>query len=89
MSSIPSSAMPHAKPHEHEEGAVRQTDDGSLKDKAANFANRTKEQAREHPKTGIAIGAAVAAALGCLAALPFFLSSRKDRKEPIDRRSAD
>lgn len=97
MSSIPSSAMPHAKAHDDEDQPrdhLAPTDEGTLAevkekaadvqekvtDEAARLTGRATTEAREHPKTGIALGAIVAVGVAALAALPFLLPRSDDEK---------
>jgi ElaB/YqjD/DUF883 family membrane-anchored ribosome-binding protein len=76
MSSIPSSAMPHAKASETDESNQAQQEQQeqggggeSLSKRAGKLAGQAGEYARENPKTAIAAGAALAAGV-IAAAIP-------------------
>ena len=60
MSSIPSSAMPHAGPSAQPE-----------QEESQGLIQRATELVRDNPKTAIAAGAAVAAGVAAAAAIPF------------------
>jgi hypothetical protein len=65
MSSIPSSAMPHAQAKEPEEsGGV------------GNFAGGLRDLVRDNPKTAMAAGAAVLAGAVAAAAIPLVKGAR-------------
>lgn len=65
MSSIPNSAMPHARAQEEpEEGSV------------ANFAGGLRDLVRDNPKTAMAAGAAVLAGAVAAAAIPLVKGAR-------------
>jgi len=75
MSSIPNSAMPHAK--ESEDSQQGQADGptlteraGKLRDQAGKLRDQAGDYARENPKTAIAAGAALAAGVIAAAAIP-------------------
>jgi hypothetical protein len=81
MSSIPSSAFPHAGP------ATETEDEGgetlTMAQRAADLAQRASQQAgklvdlaRDNPKTAIAAGAAVAAGVAAAAAIPMVRAAR-------------
>ncbi|HYJ53364.1 MAG TPA: hypothetical protein VEW04_09335 [Allosphingosinicella sp.] len=65
MSSIPSSAMPHAGPAAEPEQEEGQT-----------LIQRATDLVRDNPKTAIAAGAAVAAGVAAAAAIPLVRSRR-------------
>jgi hypothetical protein len=69
MSSIPSSAMPHAGPSTAEEA-----DSPGLVQRAADLV-------RDNPKTAIAAGAAVAAGVAAAAAIPLVRGRRSGSEE--------
>ena len=66
MSSIPSSAMPHAtaEPQQEQGGSA------TLTERAGKIAGQAADYARENPKTAIAAGAALAAGAIAAAAIP-------------------
>ena len=66
MSSIPNSAMPHAKESSGEGGEQKQNGRGAA---IKQGASKLKDKAKENPKTAIAGGAAVVAAAVGAAAL--------------------
>jgi hypothetical protein len=68
MSSIPNSAMPHAK--ESEESQQEQAGGPTLSERAGKLRDQAGEYARENPKTAIAAGAALAAGVIAAAAIP-------------------
>jgi len=72
MSSIPSSAMPHAMAEEEESGETR-----TLVQRASDQAGRIAGLARDNPRTAIAAGAAVAAGVAAAAAIPLVRGRRK------------
>jgi hypothetical protein len=90
MSSIPNSAMPHAKVH-HDEDAEQ----NSAKTKAptsdwvddatdaakASFATAT-DAVKSHPKTAFAVGATVIAGIAAAIAAPALLAKEADKKAP-------
>jgi hypothetical protein len=63
MSSIPNSAMPHAKAHEPQE-------------ESGSFADGLRGLVRDNPKTAIAAGAAVLAGAVAAAAIPLVKGAR-------------
>ncbi|TMJ18335.1 MAG: hypothetical protein E6G92_00295 [Alphaproteobacteria bacterium] len=65
MSSIPSSAMPHAGPSAETEQAEGPT-----------LVQRATDLVRENPRTAIAAGAAVAAGVAAAAAIPLVRGRR-------------
>jgi hypothetical protein len=65
MSSIPSSAMPHAGPSAEAEEAEGPT-----------LVQRATDLVRDNPKTAIAAGAAVAAGVAAAAAIPLVRGRR-------------
>ena len=65
MSSIPSSAMPHAGPSAEAEEAASPT-----------LVQRATDLVRDNPKTAIAAGAAVAAGVAAAAAIPLVRGRR-------------
>ena len=69
MSSIPSSAMPHAgtTTSESQEG---QGGSATLTERAGKLADSAADYARDNPKTAIAAGAALAAGVIAAAAIP-------------------
>ena len=71
MSHIPNNAMPHAGPSPE---AENDSSGGgtTLSQRASGLA----EMAREHPKTAIAAGAALAAGVAAAAAIPLVRSRR-------------
>ena len=66
MSSIPNSAMPHAKESSGEGGEQKKKGRGAA---IKQGASKLKDKAKENPKTAIAAGAAVVAAAVGAAAL--------------------
>lgn len=90
MSSIPSSAMPHAKAH-HDEPAKAETKTGT-KSAAGDWIDTATEAAKsglatatdavkENPKTALAVGAAVIAGIAAAVAGPALLA-KDDKPEP-------
>lgn len=73
MSHIPNSAMPHAVPSHEPEVAEKNE---SLRSRAAKGATKVADKAREHPKTAIAAGAAVAVGALAAAAIPLVRAKR-------------
>lgn len=67
MSSIPSSAMPHAGPAAEPEQEEGQT-----------LIQRATDLVKDNPKTAIAAGAAVAAGVAAAAAIPLVRSRRSN-----------
>jgi phosphatidylserine/phosphatidylglycerophosphate/cardiolipin synthase-like enzyme len=82
MSHIPSSAMPHAAPHETDTAA--ETASPTLGERASSLSKQATEQAgrladlaRENPKAAIAAGAAVVAGVAAAAAIPLVRAARR------------
>jgi sirohydrochlorin ferrochelatase len=72
MSSIPSSAMPHANADalEREESEGTGADTPTLTERATKLASSAADLARDNPKTAIAAGAALFAGAVAAAAIP-------------------
>ena len=73
MSSIPTSAMPHATPSQDGGGEQGGGTEGGGR---ASIASRAATLVRDNPKTVIAAGAAVAAGVAAAAAIPLVRSGR-------------
>ena len=69
MSSIPTSAMPHANAG-NEESQQEQGGGATLSERAGKIREQATDYARENPKTAIAAGAALAAGVIAAAAIP-------------------
>ena len=67
MSHIPNAAMPHAGPQTDNEPAQGDTTTTS---RLSEIRSGVAEMVREHPKTAMAAGAAVAAGIVAAAAIP-------------------
>ena len=70
MSSIPSSAMPHATESAIQPDVPEGEGGTSLKERAGKLASSAADLARENPKTAIAAGAALFAGAVAAAAIP-------------------
>ena len=102
MSSIPNSAMPHAKVH-HDEDETPATDtrtataaagewvDGATETAKAKLATAT-DAVKAHPKTAIAVGATVIAGIAAAIAAPALRAKDADEKDsaktPESKKSA-
>ena len=90
MSSIPSSAMPHAKAH-HDEPVKAETKTGTdsaagdwidtATEAAKSGLATATEAVKENPKTALAVGAAVIAGIAAAVAGPALLA-KDDKPEP-------
>jgi hypothetical protein len=80
MSSIPSSAMPHAAPAAEPEIQAEEGETMTLARRATEQAGRLAELARDNPKAAIAAGAAVAAGIAAAAAIPMVRAARRKGK---------
>lgn len=79
MSHIPNSAMPHAAPsHEPEVAEANQS--------LASRARKVADEARAHPKTAIAAGAAVVAGAIAAVAIPIVQSRRSAESKPAAKK---
>ncbi|WP_380787382.1 hypothetical protein [Sphingomonas sp. R86521] len=98
MSSIPSSAMPHAKAHHDEpaktapkagaKAAAGDWIDTATDAAKSGFATAT-EAVKEHPKTALAVGAAVIAGIAAAVAGPALLAKEPEpAKKPAPKKSA-
>jgi len=88
MSSIPNSAMPHAKVHHDEDKApAAKTDwiDDATGAAKAGIATAT-DAVKAHPKTAIAVGATVIAGIAAAIAAPA-LRSKDDEKAPPPKKT--
>ncbi len=91
MSSIPNSAMPHAKVHHDDdhkpkpEAKKTATTSDWVEDATdaakAGLATAT-DAVKSHPKTAIAVGATVIAGIAAAIAAPAFMAKEADKKAP-------
>ncbi|TMJ15575.1 MAG: hypothetical protein E6G94_06805 [Alphaproteobacteria bacterium] len=72
MSSIPNSAMPHAKPSQNSSDS--QESGGGV----SAGLDKVKQLVRDNPKTAIAAGAAVVAGVAAAVAIPQVMASRSE-----------
>jgi hypothetical protein len=80
MSSIPSSAMPHAAPADEPEAQTEEGETMTLARRATEQAGRLAELARDNPRAVIAAGAAVVAGVAAAAAIPLVRAARRKGK---------
>ena len=80
MSSIPSSAMPHATESATQPDVPEGEGGTTLKERAGKLASSAAELARENPKTAIAAGAALFAGAVAAAAIPAVRSRKSGSK---------
>lgn len=84
MSTIPSSAMPHAKAAPEGGAATAQTsetaDDHGEAGRFTGQVSKLKEMARAHPKSAIAAGAVAATGVAAAVAIPMVRNSRSTDK---------
>jgi hypothetical protein len=92
MSSIPNSAMPHAKVHHDDDDHKPKPDakktattsdwvDDATDAAKAGIATAT-DAVKSHPKTAIAVGATVIAGIAAAIAAPALMAKEADKKAP-------
>ncbi|MDQ0837498.1 hypothetical protein [Sphingomonas faeni] len=91
MSSIPNSAMPHAKVHHDDDhkpkpdakktAATSDWVDDATDAAKAGLATAT-DAVKSHPKTAIAVGATVIAGIAAAIAAPALMAKEADKKAP-------
>jgi hypothetical protein len=92
MSSIPNSAMPHAKVH-HDEDTKPKSEPAKKTAPTSDWVEDATDAAKaglatatdavkSHPKTAIAVGATVIAGIAAALAAPALLAKEADKKAP-------
>lgn len=87
MSSIPNSAMPHAKVHHEEQAAPAPKSDwiDDATDAAKAGIATATDAVKSHPKTAIAVGATVIAGIAAAIAAPALRAKEATKKAPAKK----